>query len=99
MKVFQKGASRVYKRSSKGVSKELKAGSKAFYGSFKGVQSKCQLHSKTFSKKVSKVFQGCFDEVLVVQFTRCMNLIAATRAEGGLVLFRLWASWYSKRPA
>ena len=37
--------------------------------------------------KVSWVFQKCFDKVLVLKFCWCMELIAATQAEGGLVEF------------
>ena len=42
-----------------------------------------------FSKKNPKKFQGYFDEVLVLQFCWCMDLITATRAEGGLVSVEL----------
>ena len=39
-------------------------------------------------QKIPKKFQGCFDEILALQFCWCMDLIAATRAEGGLVYFQ-----------
>ena len=37
-------------------------------------------------KKISKVFQECFNEVLFCDFV-VADLIAATRTEGGLVSF------------
>ena len=62
----------------KAVSKMFKEVSKAFKESTKCVSIK-------FQKKVSRVFHECFNEVLFLQFCSCMDLIAATRAEGGLV--------------
>ena len=56
--------------------------------SLNGASRELNSDSKTFYAS----FKACFDEVLVVQFTRYMDLIVATRAEGGLVLFRLWKS-------
>ena len=44
------------------------------------------MFQQNFKKKVSRVFQECFNEVLILRFGCCMDLIAATRAEGGLVL-------------
>ena len=63
-----------------------------FQGSFKGVSrqfKKCfeevsRVESvKGFRENFKKKFQGCFKNVSM-QFC-CMDLIAATRAEGGLV--------------
>ena len=39
-------------------------------------------------QKVSRVFQKCFNKVVVLKFCCCMALIAAARAEGGLVCFK-----------
>ena len=68
------GSFKISKISSKGVSKML-------YGRFKGVRESVKCVSRKFHKK----FQGCFKNLSM----KCcsMNLIAATRAEGGLVHF------------
>ena len=60
-----------------------------FQGRFKGVKE-CV---KCVSRKCHKKFQGCFKNLsmkFVLQFCFSMNLIAATRAEGGFVLITLW---------
>ena len=47
----------------------------------------CQESVKCVSRKFHKKFQGCIKNLLMkflLQFC-CMNLIAATRADGGLV--------------
>ena len=61
---YPKGGPRVFQ----GI---LKAVSKTFYGSFKGVR-KCQVCFKQISNNV-------------LQFCWCMDLISVTRAEGGFV--------------
>ena len=67
--------SRVSKRTSRGVKRE-------FEGSFKVVLRKFQ--RKCVSRKLEKKLQGRFKNVSM-KFCSCMDLIAATRAEGGLV--------------
>ena len=56
-----KGALRVSKRSSNGVSRE-------FQGTFKDILKKYQRCFKKISKQVSRVFQECFIEVLFCNF-------------------------------
>ena len=62
---------------------ETKEVSRAFKESIKCV-------SRKFQYQVSKVFQECFKNVSMkffLQFCSRMYLIAATRAEGGLVFY------------
>ena len=61
----------------KGELKCFKEVSREFHGSFKGVPRVFQRCFKEVSRKLS----GCFKK-----FSCCMALIAASRAEGGLVL-------------
>ena len=75
-RVFQgrlKGVSRQFQRCSKEVSMVFKESVKWCFKKFKN------------KKNVSRVFQECFNEGFVLQFCSCMDLIVATRAEGGLV--------------
>ena len=69
---------------------------KKFKGFFKGVSWQFQLRFKEVSrvfkesvKCVPRKFQIKFQEFsrMFLQFCCCMDLIAATRAEGGLVFF------------
>ena len=94
-----KGVSRVFHRwlkpfqpVSRGDSEGV---SRVFYQSFKDLSKKCQRSfievSRKFQENV-KVFNrslkplwGCFKVVLFLKVFCCMSLIAATRAEGGLV--------------
>ena len=74
-----------------------------FLGSFKGVLREVSKFQRRFngvtesvkcvSRKFYKKFQGCFKNLsmkFVLQFRCSMNLIAATRAEGGLVSLGLY---------
>ena len=74
----------------KAVSKMFKEVSKAFKESTKCVSIK-------FQKKVSRVFHECFNEVLFLQFCSCMDLIAATQPEGGLVFYRISLSFVEEK--
>ena len=71
-----KGASQVSKRSSKGVSRQ-------FQRHFKEVLGVSSVFKEDF-KKSFKGFQESFNKFFF-QFCCCKDLIAATRAEGGLV--------------
>ena len=66
--------SRLFQGSFKGVSRVVQ-------GCLKKVSSVFQEKFKQSVKGVSRMFQSSF----VLQFCCCMDLIAATRAEGGLV--------------
>ena len=74
-----KGFSRVFQ----GLFKES---SRAFQESFAGCSKGCQGCSSLFLGSVSKVFRGSFKKMFNV-FLKSFILIAATRAEGGLVHF------------
>ena len=86
LRVFQ---GRLWGETFKGVSRYLKEVQRVFQGGFRDVLRKFQ----GCLKKVSSVFQENFIKSFkgvssfVLQFCCSMNLIAATRAEGGLVLF------------
>ena len=73
LRVFQ---GRLWGETFKGVSRYLKEVQRVFQGGFRDVLRKFQ----GGLKKVSSVFQENFTK------SCCMDLIAATRAEGGLVL-------------
>ena len=83
--------SRKFQKSFKEISKEFqgrfKEVSTGCRGSFKRVSMMCPLSQGCYKKRflgVSIVCQGCFKDVLC-----CMALIAAIRAEGGLVYRRI----------
>ena len=76
-----KGVIRVFQESFKGLKRSLKVVSRKFQGCFmifKGVPRVFQRCFKEASIKLS----GCFKKV-----SGCLALIAASRAEGGLVYF------------
>ena len=68
-----KDVSRIFKRSSKVVSRQFVSFLRKYQGCL---------------KKVSGVFQENYIKSFFLLQFRCMNLIAATRAEGGLVSSR-----------
>ena len=73
-----KEALKVFQECFKGVSRKIK-------GWFKGVSRQFQRGFESFKENLI-VFQECFNEVLFDMTCHvCMDLIAATRAEGGLV--------------
>ena len=80
-----KGASQVSKRSSKGVSREFQGSFKdilrKLQGCLKKVSSVVQENFKTKFKGALRIFQLSF----VLRFCCCIDLLAATRAEGELV--------------
>ena len=80
LRVIQ-GSFKVYKGSSKGVSRQFQRCFKEDSRVLKKVSSVFQENFIKSFKGVSRIFQWSF----VLQFCCCMNLIAATRAEGGLV--------------
>ena len=76
------GSFKVSKRSSKGVSKQ-------FQRCFKEDSRVLKNVSSVFQENFIKSFKGVSSFVL--QFCSCMNLIAATRAERGLVYINICA--------
>ena len=79
---------KVSKISSKGVSR-------LFQRCFKDVSRVFKESVKCASRKLHQKFQGCIKNLkmeFLLQFC-CMNLIATTRAEGGLVYFGIFCSF------
>ena len=87
----------VIQGSFKSIQKKVNVCFKAVSWTFQGCLNKVKRVSRTFQKKVSRVFQWSF----VLKFCSCMDLIAANWAEGGLVfgglksLTSLFGSWLS----
>ena len=75
------------------VSKEVQ---RMFHGSFKDVLRKFQGCLKKVSSVFPENFINRFKGVSRIKFCCSMNLIAATRADGGLVFDRNRSAW-SKR--
>ena len=66
-------------------SRELQGYLKKFKGCFKGVSKQFQRGFESFKENLI-VFQECFNEILFDMTCHvCMDLIAATQAEGGFV--------------
>ena len=83
-----KGISENFKRRSKGGSREVHGNLKDVLRKFQGcLQKVLSVFQENFKKKLSRVFQECFNEVLFC------NFVAATRAEGGLVYNYFTISW------
>ena len=90
-----KGVSGVFHKPFKPVARGVSRGVKwslsfiyKFQRSFKEVSRKFQENVKVFIRSLNLLW-GCFMVVLFLKVYCYMSLIAATRAEGGLVLFWL----------
>ena len=94
-KVYQayfKEFSRAFQGRLRGIPRKFKGFPMEFQDSFKNilrnVQSCLKEVSSVFQENFKQKFHGCFKSVsmkFVLQFCSSMDLIAATRAEGGLV--------------